>query len=39
MLILAGTILVILGACCLAAGLYEDKKKDGDQPKEKDPEE
>lgn len=35
MLILAGTILAILAACCLAAGLYEDKQKDGEKPKEK----
>lgn len=32
MLILAGTILAILAACCLAAGLYE-KEKEGENPK------
>ena len=32
MLILAGTILILIGACVIAAGLHE-KEKEGENPK------
>lgn len=31
MLILAGTVAVLIGACLLAAGLYQDKEKEKTQ--------